>query len=80
MFHCRNPLPIAWGSLRSTVDKELTASFQPDDTGKREIEIASLTEWLDRLRDSAASEATKSILEQNPDVKLLDFYEELCVR
>lgn len=76
VFHCRNPVPIAWGSLRSTVDKELTASFQPDDTGKREIEIASLTEWLDRLRDSAASAATKSILEQNPAVKLLDFYEE----
>ncbi|GAM37529.1 hypothetical protein TCE0_024f07522 [Talaromyces pinophilus] len=79
VFHCRNPRPVAWGSLRSTVAKELTASVQPDGTEKKEIEIVSLTEWLDRLRDStAASAETKSILERNPAVKLLDFYEDLA--
>lgn len=79
VFHCRNPRPVAWESLRSTIVQELTASFHySDDKESNEIKIVSLAEWLNRLRDSAASAETQSILEQNPAVKLLDFYEQLA--
>jgi hypothetical protein len=40
--------------------------------------MVGLTEWLDRLRDSTISAETQPILEQNPAVKLLDFYEQLA--
>jgi hypothetical protein len=70
---------VAWESLRSTIVQELTASFHySDDEESNEIKVVSLTEWLNRLRDSAASAETQSILEQNPAVKLLDFYEQLA--
>jgi thioester reductase-like protein len=79
VFHCRNPRPVAWESFRSTVLEELTTSFYiPGTTEQKKIEMVGLTEWLDRLRDSTISAETQPILEQNPAVKLLDFYEQLA--
>ncbi|EED15544.1 NRPS-like enzyme, putative [Talaromyces stipitatus ATCC 10500] len=78
VFHCRNPRPVTWESLRSIIAQELTTSFPRSDTETKDMEIISLPEWTARLRASATSTETQTHLEQNPAVKLLDFYEQLA--
>lgn len=87
VFHPLNPHPTTWQATRSTIISELssTARF----TSKEPIQIISLGSWLFKVREdierlarsdnsvTLADSDLETLLQVNPAVKLLAFYEEV---
>ena len=84
VFHPLNPHPTTWEALRPTIASEL--STIPQSKKDKPIPIVSLASWLLEIRkdievtasshnNTLADSDLKSLLEVNPAVKLLSFYE-----
>lgn len=75
VVHPMNPRPTPWSSLIGVVTA--TAS----QISKRDIVHVPFTAWLERVRNEAEKlnmDQLEEMLEVNPAVKLLSFYEELA--
>jgi dTDP-4-dehydrorhamnose reductase len=66
VFHAVNPHRTSWSDLLPIVYKSLSQA--------RTIDIVSLQDWIDSLRESASKIEDIAV---NPAVKLLGFYEDL---
>jgi thioester reductase-like protein/aryl carrier-like protein len=95
VFHCINPRPIPWADLVPVIVQVLSASVSSSADKKAEereeegnvISVVGFAEWLARLESSATtasdgsgeSSSFATRLEQNPALKLQDFYNQLIV-
>lgn len=87
VFHPLNPHPTTWQAIRSTIASELCSTAQA--TPKEPIHIISLGSWLFKVRKDIetiarsddgvglADSDLETLLQVNPAVKLLAFYEEV---
>ncbi|KAJ9624372.1 hypothetical protein H2204_010825 [Knufia peltigerae] len=82
VLHPQNPRPTSWDGLRPIVIKALNNAIK----GKgrtEEIQEVTLSTWIERVRKDAASLDTaaklQDMLQFNPAVKLLGFYQGLLV-
>ena len=86
VFHPLNPHPTTWEALKPIIASELSTITQPKTD--KPLPIVSLASWLLKIRKdievTASNHTTtladsdlKSLLEVNPAVKLLDFYEDV---
>ena len=83
IFHPLNPHPTTWEALRPTIASELSTITQSKED--KPLPIVSLASWLLKIRKDVEVTASshniladsdlKSLLEVNPAVKLLSFYE-----
>lgn len=65
VYHAVNPNAVDWASLVPMVANHLG----------RSIKIVSWAEWMDALQNSRDSAMTALSLEQNPALKLFDFFD-----
>ena len=87
VFHPLNPHPTTWEALNPIIASELSTMTRPPND--QPLPIISLTSWLLKIRkdvqvtasnpttNTLADTDLKSLLEVNPAVKLLSFYEDV---
>ena len=86
VFHPLNPHPTTWEALKPIIASELSTMTQPKTD--KSLPIVSLASWLLKIRkdieitasshnNTLADSDLKSLLEVNPAVKLLSFYEDV---
>lgn len=68
VYHAINPNAVDWATLVPAVAKYLGPS----------IKIVSWAEWVDALRDTRGSATTALSLNQNPALKLFDFFDSVA--
>ena len=68
VYHAVNPRSCGWKTLLPTIRDLL---------GAGKVEIVPFGEWVEALRKSAPETFKKQDFEQNPAIKLLDFFEGL---
>ena len=89
VFHPLNPHPTTWQAIKSTVAFELSSIAQSQN--KEPLQTITLTSWLQRIRKDMETTASshnnkknnttladsdlETLLQKNPAVKLLAFYE-----
>ena len=90
VFHPLNPHPTTWQAILPVVASELCSILES--TNKEPLQIISLASWLRKIRkdveNTASSHTDKSLadtdletlLQVNPAVKLLAFYEDVLGR
>lgn len=78
VLHPQNPQPTTWDQLRPAIVEALQAKAP-----EKEIKEVSLSTWIERVRADASALDTaaklEAMLQVNPAVKLLDFYQGLLV-
>lgn len=78
VLHPQNPQPTTWDQLRPVIIEALQAKHP-----KQEIKEVPLSTWIERVRNDASALDTtaklEAMLQVNPAVKLLDFYQGLLV-
>lgn len=80
VLHPMNPQPTSWSALKPVIIGALNRSSASKYQGKVVIE-APLSAWVDRVREEAekldGTSGLEEMLEANPAIKLLGFYEGL---
>lgn len=68
VYHAINPNTVDWATLVPTVATYLGPS----------VKIVSWSEWVDTLRNSRGTATTALSLNQNPALKLFDFFDSVA--
>jgi thioester reductase-like protein len=81
VFHAVNPQVVSWQSLLPTVREALREGHE-----REEMSLLPFPAWLDLLKarsaevsDRSTTEISAEVLQRNPGMKLIGFYEELLV-
>lgn len=69
-YHTANPKVVTWGTL-------LSALIDYSRKAKKELKVIGMPEWVDVLEKSSAKSSSPADVEQNPAIKLLDFFKNL---
>ncbi|MCJ1249488.1 hypothetical protein MMC30_006712 [Trapelia coarctata] len=85
VFNVLNPRPVQWRALLPTITRVLSSVSLRN--GGKPVETVSLATWIEKVRDRTEArsgddrsehEEFERLLQVNPAIKLLEFYEEAC--